>query len=297
MTFSSGGFSLFGGTSSKDVVSDMINSSISVINTSVQDCKGEIIEQQGISVVNCPNINIHDINFSEGATIDITCISTNDFTSNVDTLIAEQMTQSAKAVKDTFLPDLSNTSSENYTCLVQNLAQTISNKFAQNCNVSLVLDQTVTCKNSANADIYHIDFKQFSKTTSSCVMNNTIESTASTAMQTFLDQHSSSLSTDPLADLAHDPLAILGMLLVAALFILAPIMEGEYVVVKAVSSPWFWIAAVALTMFLVYIFAVLLPNQKRIRDTKAEAAATAADEINTPPGLDKVAPNIEIEDN
>lgn len=266
-------FSLFGGTTSKDVVSGMINSSIAVINNQNLTCVSDAINTEQIVINNCNNANIHDITFKEKTVMDTQCVMDTTVNSDVCQNIKDSIGQTADTTKDTWFPQLDKTESDIYTCMTQNLALEIENKIQTTCSQSIIDTETISCQDSANVGVNHVNFDIFASATQSCMLKSVLVTSASQELIDFITQHSTTLNTDPIADLAHDPLAILGILLVLGLFVLAPIMEGEYVIVKMVATPWFWIAAVVLTIFFVWVFVIKIPADKNAAAAKKEAAA------------------------
>ena len=255
---------IFGSTTSEDVVCDMVNSGIAVVNSSNTICSTKLSQTEAINIEGCDNFTAQDLDFTQLSSVDSSCVATNAASTDVSASVEQAICQTAATTKDTFMPQLDDTSSETYQGLVTDLSISVTNAFSEDCSQDIAQDESINCKDSSGVSLQRIKFSDYTKGTQSCIANNVMSSSAASALSNFLTQHSDTLNTDPLADLVNgivsSPLILLAIVGVVVLLIIVPLFGGEEIVMTAFKSPMFWIAVIILVIFLVVFFTMIRPS-------------------------------------
>lgn len=244
-----------GGTSSKTSVESIIDAGTSVINNISQTCVQTLSETEALNIDGCTNVLYNNINFSQFGTVKSGCQAQQAADSTVQADISEAIQNAAMTAQDTLIPKADTTTAEAYSKAVTDISSAVINAFSEDCSVDTLLNEVTTCHDSQGVEVLNVKFQQFGQATVDCVQNATAVGSASTHLQDVIDNSAAASATDPFADLIKgitNPFFLFGALIVAGLFILAPLFGGEVIVVDMVKSPYFWAAVVVLVALFVW---------------------------------------------
>jgi len=240
-----------GGTSSKAVTNNMMNTSLKILNRAVQDCAQTFASlEQRISFENIEgNIDISRIRMGQYVDIDVNCIQSLEFSNKLEADLKSQLKSIAETVSSSLKLDLGSVSSESIVAQTIDLAETITNEFTQKCGSSISQLQSFSFKNvKGNVTFNFVEMQQVATAVTSCVTNSTAVNDIKAKLETTIDNVSKTTVEGILGGMVGTLLLIGAVILV---IVMAPMFGG----MKLLTNKWFLlfisflISAIAAVIF------------------------------------------------
>ena len=223
-----------GNATSTNIIDQHINSSIEVLNTTIQDCSSAISSQQGLDIGGDNNVisgNVSDSFISA----DITCTQSAKVQNDITNKVNAKMKQMAKAILGALSLNPGSAKAKNVTKLSIALGTSIKNTFNQKCQSALTSNQVLRVTGSGNT-IRGNTFKSVQKIVKNCVQTSQAVTAAKNDLETVTDQTAASEKKG--IDLSFIIMIVLVVLGFAAAFY----FKG----MDLLKSPYFWIGVVVL---------------------------------------------------
>jgi len=182
-----------GGSESK-TTTEVVNETVqSVLFETVQSCKGPLSQEQVISVKNCKNCLISGVSMKQMASIDVKCFQKSSKSADFQNKLQLALSQMAESQTSGFA--VSKSESENINRTVNKITQTVQDKVAQECVVSVAQRQAIMIDGSQNVVINDVTFNQTANAILECVQSSETLSRSVNDLSLQIDQIAKSKTT------------------------------------------------------------------------------------------------------
>lgn len=186
-----------GNANATNQLNSAITDSITILNTTTQNCVPKSSEQQIIDISGCCNVNINGITYDQLSFVNTTCVE--NATSNTATQITVKNQVKQKAASIVGELGLGTSDASNLINTMIDLATNIINSFSQTCAASISNEQilsikcpsTCDCKNNSNgctANINNVSLYQSADQLATCTLTSSSVSSAKDSITQIIDQ-------------------------------------------------------------------------------------------------------------
>lgn len=178
---------------SKNISTSTVNAFVELMNNVSQVCRVDLSNQQSIDIKAGGNstVNFTIAELKQLLTLDRGCLQTGLINSNVDQSIAQMVEQISTTITQMFQLSLSKQEATNIAEAVANIATSVTNSINQTCSVSGSNTQNINVEAKENARVdltIYNNASQYIMSTSACVQNDKIVSTAQQQLEQIIDQ-------------------------------------------------------------------------------------------------------------
>ena len=213
---------------SANAAEDVVNDSVNVVVQNVQNCRNSLSRQQLVNVTGNKNenININEIDFSQAATINTTCIQNNTDTNKVADKIQDKFNQKAKNLNKSFLFG-SGQFSFNYTDAETNLTTNIAETFKNKCVNDISDSQSIKVSKNVGGKtlLYSIDFNQTENEVLRCVQQDQSTQQVKRDVQRQFNQQAGNSAISPLISIVF--YIVIGLAIVGGIIIVI-LLSGAF---------------------------------------------------------------------
>lgn len=248
-----------GNVEAKNAINEALNSSTSILNTTVQKCEKSLASYEGINISGCTNVTLKNIDFSQQGSIDTTCVQKAAVSANISNQVDAQMQQMAETIKRALSFNPGSSEASNIDNLSVQLSTAVKNSFTQVCVDQVVNTQEVniTCPaGGGTVDIEDLKFSQAESDISNCTQTTLSVTQVVNEIKTVIDQTSIAKEA-PLISFG----LILLLLLAVIIFLIVGGGESKIIIYALV----FLIFAAIITYFVlagIYHFWPFVPKSK-----------------------------------
>lgn len=178
---------------SKNISTSTVNAFVELMNNVSQVCKPDFSNVQSINIVVGGNstINLTLAELKQVLTLDQACLQRGVINSNVDQSIAQMVEQISTTITQMFQLSLSKQEATNIAEAVANIATSVTNSVNQTCSVSGSNTQEINLIGKEDGTLNLVisnNVSQYLMSTSACVQNDEIVSTAQQQLEQIIDQ-------------------------------------------------------------------------------------------------------------
>jgi hypothetical protein len=182
---------------SKNISTSTVNAFVELMNNVAQTCLVTLGNQQNIDIQAGGNstVNFSIAELKQLLTLEKSCLQKGLINSNVDQSISQMVDQISTTITQMFQLSLSKQEATNISEAVANIATSVTNSINQTCSVSGSNTQNINIKARENARVdltIYNNASQYIMSTSACVQDDKIVSTAQQQLEQIIDQSASS---------------------------------------------------------------------------------------------------------
>ena len=154
---------------------DLVQVGVNVELSSLSTCKGEVDQSQVLSVTGqTGDINISNIDYTQYATLNVSCIQAQSGNVDVANQVTTAMTQAATSTLDSLGLPLNSAKASNVLRLTTQLASAVHIAMTNTCLGVIHQNQAlVLANNTGNVNIVGVKFSQVALAIANCVQQNT----------------------------------------------------------------------------------------------------------------------------
>ncbi len=176
-----------GNSSSTNSAQQLVNESISILNTYTTNCSTLQQNQIKINAQNCPGLQTSQIDQGQYAVLNVNCISTEMTQSAIQADITQAMTQSAEAITQS-LGGIADADASNIADTSVKLGIQISNTYTSDCLTDEQNNITINCSDSAGVFIGPISQQQSLDSITKCTLQADTVNNIKTQLEQQLSQ-------------------------------------------------------------------------------------------------------------
>jgi hypothetical protein len=211
---------------------------LAATSQALQDCSHRVAQTQEIVISECTDVTIENVQLNQAIEINGACFQDNfltDATADNDK-VAIAVAQQARAVNDAL--GVVRKDAENVATAATHLSTKIQTDFFQKCQKSLSAVQGILLKNCKNVTVRNVDFTQSLNDTTTCVQQNSSNTSEVSALTLTVDQTASASAQNKKKWLTT-LLIVVAILAVVALLgiVLKPKAAASSVVAEAGGTP------------------------------------------------------------
>ena len=218
--------------------SSIMDVTLAATSQALQDCSHRVAQTQEIVISECTDVTIENVQLNQAIEINGACFQDNfltDATADNDK-VAIAVAQQARAVNDAL--GVVRKDAENVATAATHLSTKIQTDFFQKCQKSLSAVQGILLKNCKNVTVRNVDFTQSLNDTTTCVQQNSSNTSEVSALTLTVDQTASASAQNKKKWLTT-LLIVVAILAVVALLgiVLKPKAAASSVVAEAGGTP------------------------------------------------------------
>jgi len=239
-----------GGAVAKNISKQIINNSLSIANTYVQNCTGTGDQLFGLTISNGCVANVGTINIENTQVVNVKCVQNTTTKSSMQSDIQAQIAQQALAAAQS-IGGPSVSFAESIANFAQSTSETIKNKYTEECLDTANQSQKITCTDpNSKLTVGAIDIKNEQSAYNTCTANNTTIDAIVDSLATIISQQTNASEVNSFSGFVIIILGVLGIV--------------AYGFIKTLNGPigWIVIAIVAIIVISIIIYATLALTEK-----------------------------------
>ena len=202
-------------SNASNILDNTITQSINILNRSIQRCETPITQISGISITGCTNVVIRGVDLEQNGQIKIECAQSTSSSSDIKPQIEINFRMAAEAINQALNLNISSTTAQNITNLMQQLSTEIINTYSSTCLGPVVQKQTIELECASNLGgmitIEQVNFRQTASALTNCVQANNSVNTITTDIKNIIQQQARSVV---------EPIFTIGSLIIILIIVL-----------------------------------------------------------------------------
>ena len=227
-------------SSASNTINSYVQECLNESSSAVQNCSSQLSNNQSLTIVGTSgNVDIENLDWSQYSQLNSSCIADQKSAQDLKNKIANTFQQNAKAITQALSLNLNtNTDTKNITNTVQQLGESISSTFLQECAQNVFQSQSVDVKDTkGNVTFKAIKWSQGLDAMNKCAQTSSNVTTLSTSIEDAIGQVATSVEKNILSFLSGFVFLIIAIVIGIIYMLYKTIENGENVL----TSPWLYV--------------------------------------------------------